>query len=71
LPVYTESDAERVRAAGWSDKAILYVITVYALCNFYNRWRTVSGMHVVSKERRRSHGKVLAQNGRVRKQTQT
>ena len=67
LPNYSELDAERVRAAGWSDEAIFYVITVGALFNFYNRWITASGVHAVSKEVHRSHGKVLAQNGYVRK----
>jgi uncharacterized peroxidase-related enzyme len=71
LPNYSEVDAERMRAAGWSDEAIFYVITVCALFNFYNRWITASGVHAVSTEGHRSHGKVLAQNGYVRKQTQS
>ncbi|MGA8103673.1 MAG: peroxidase-related enzyme [Candidatus Acidiferrales bacterium] len=69
LPNYSAVDAERVRAAGWSDEAIFNVITVCALFNFYNRWVTASGVHAVSKQGHRSHGKVLAQNGYVRKQT--
>jgi uncharacterized peroxidase-related enzyme len=69
LQNYSEVDAERVRAAGWSDEAIFYVITVCALFNFYNRWITATGVHAVSEEGHRSHGKVVAQNGYFRKQT--
>ena len=64
-------DAERVRAAGWSDEAIFYVITVCALFNFYHRWITASGVHAVSPDGHRSYGKVLAETGYVRKQAQT
>ena len=71
LPNYSEVDAERVRAAGWSDEGIFYVITVCALFSFYNRWITASGVHAVSDEGHRSYGKVLAENGYVRKQTQS
>jgi uncharacterized peroxidase-related enzyme len=70
LPGYTEADADRVRAAGWNDETIFYVITVCALFNFFNRWVTASGVHAVSEEGHRSHGKVLAQNGYVRKPAQ-
>jgi hypothetical protein len=52
-----------LRAIGWSDEAIFYTITVCALFNFYNRWITASGVHAVSEEGHRTHGKVLAQKG--------
>jgi hypothetical protein len=52
-----------LRAIGWSDEAIFYTITVCALFNFYNRWITASGVHAVSDEGHRTHGKVLAQKG--------
>jgi uncharacterized peroxidase-related enzyme len=63
LPAMTEADIQSVRAAGWSDEAIFYTITVCALFNFYNRWITASGVQAVSAEGHRVHGKVLAQKG--------
>jgi uncharacterized peroxidase-related enzyme len=58
-----ESDVQTVRAAGWDDEAIYYAISVTALFNFYNRWITSTGVHPVSDERHRSHGKVIAEKG--------
>jgi len=52
-----------LRTAGWNDEAIFHMITVCALFNFYNRWITASGVHAVSDEGHRRHGKVLAQKG--------
>jgi uncharacterized peroxidase-related enzyme len=66
LPSMTASDIDRLRAAGWDDEAIFYTITVCALFNFYNRWVTASGVHAVSEEGHRAHGKVLAHKGYVR-----
>jgi uncharacterized peroxidase-related enzyme len=63
LPAVTEADIQSVRAAGWSDEAIFYTITVCALFNFYNRWISASGVQAVSAEGHRVHGKVLAQKG--------
>jgi alkylhydroperoxidase family enzyme len=63
LPAMTETDILSVRAAGWSDEAIFYTITVCALFNFYNRWITASGVQAVSAEGHRVHGRVLAQKG--------
>src|ERR1035438_4126867 len=63
LPSITEDDVKSLRALGWNDESIYYTITVCALFNFYNRWITASGVHAVSDEGHRLHGKVLAQKG--------
>jgi uncharacterized peroxidase-related enzyme len=63
LPRMTEADVKSLRTIGWSDEAIFYTITVCALFNFYNRWITASGVHAVSEEGHRTHGKVLAEKG--------
>ena len=63
LPAITLADIDQLRAAGWNDEAVFYTITVCALFNFYNRWITASGVHAVSDEGHRLHGKVLAQKG--------
>jgi uncharacterized peroxidase-related enzyme len=66
LPSLTAADIEQLRTAGWNDEAIFYTITVCALFNFYNRWVTASGVHAVSEDGHRTHGKILAQKGYVR-----
>jgi uncharacterized peroxidase-related enzyme len=63
LPSITEEDSKTLRALGWRDESIFYTITVSALFNFYNRWITASGVHAVSDEGHRLHGKVLAHKG--------
>jgi len=63
LPSITVADIDQLRAAGWNDEAIFYTISVCALFNFYNLWVTASGVHAVSDEGHRLHGKVLAQKG--------
>jgi uncharacterized peroxidase-related enzyme len=63
LPSVTEVDVKALRSLGWNDESIYYTITVCALFNFYNRWITASGVHAVSDEGHRVHGKVLAQKG--------
>ena len=63
LPSITLADINQLKTAGWNDEAIFYTITVCALFNFYNRWITASGVHAVSDEGHRRHGKVLAQKG--------
>jgi uncharacterized peroxidase-related enzyme len=63
LPSSALADIDELRNAGWNDEAIFYTITVCALFNFYNRWITASGVHAVSEEGHRLHGKVLAQKG--------
>lgn len=63
LPQMVEDDVIKLRDLGWSDEAIYYTILVVALFNFYNRWVTTSGVHPVSEEAHRVHGKRLAANG--------
>lgn len=63
LPEMTEADVEQLRDLGWDDEAIYYTILVVSLFNFYNRWVTTSGVHPVSDEIHRLHGKRLAQSG--------
>ena len=50
-------DLEAIRAAGWSDEALYFAITVCALFNFYNRWIDASGVHAMSEEAHRVGGK--------------
>src|ERR1035438_3473430 len=63
LPAMREDDVEELRRVGWRDEAIYYTILVVALFNFYNRWVTTSGVHPVSDEVHRMHGKRLAVSG--------
>ena len=60
-------DMQPLYAAGWSDEAIYYAITVCALFNFYNRWVDASGVHPLSPEAHRAGGKRSAAHGYVRK----
>jgi alkylhydroperoxidase family enzyme len=50
-------DIERLHAAGYTDEAIYYAITVCALFNFYNRWIDASGVHPMSDEAHRQGAK--------------
>ena len=63
LPEMNEKDVAQLRDAGWNDEAIYYTILVVSLFNFYNRWITSSGVHPVSEEAHRLHGKRLALSG--------
>lgn len=63
LPAMREADIAELRGLGWNDEAIYYVIMVVALFNFYNRWVTTSGVHAVSDEIHRTHGRRLALSG--------
>ncbi len=63
LPEMNEDDVARLRDLGWNDEAIYYTIMVVGLFNFYNRWITTSGVHPVSDEAHRLHGKRLALSG--------
>ena len=63
LPEMKEEDIARLRTVGWNDEAIYYTILVVSLFNFYNRWITTSGVHPVSEEAHRLHGKRLALSG--------
>lgn len=65
-PAIQPADLERARAAGWSDDALYFAITVCALFNFYNRWIDASGVHRLSEEAHRAGGKRSAKGGYVR-----
>jgi alkylhydroperoxidase family enzyme len=62
----THADLDTVRAAGWSDQALYFAITVCALFNFYNRWIDATGVHALSDEAHRQGAKRSAQSGYVR-----
>jgi len=59
----TADDMKPLYAAGWTDEAIYYAITVCALFNFYNRWIDATGVHAMSEEAHREFGKRTAQHG--------
>jgi len=63
----TPEDMQPLHAAGWTDEAIYFAITVCALFNFYNRWVDASGVHALSPEAHREGGKRSAAHGYVRK----
>ncbi len=56
-------DFAPARAAGWSDEALYFAITVCALFNFYNRWIDAGGVHALSDEAHRQGGKRIATQG--------
>lgn len=62
----TAADLDHVRAAGWTDEAIYFAITVCALFNFYNRWIDATGVHALSDEAHRIGGKRMASQSYVR-----
>jgi len=65
-PAMTGGDLDAARAAGWTDEALYFAITVCALFNFYNRWIDASGVHAMSEEAHRAGGKRMATQGYVR-----
>jgi alkylhydroperoxidase family enzyme len=60
------ADLETARAAGWSDEALYFAITVCALFNFYNRWIDATGVHALSDEAHRLGGQRSAKSGYAR-----
>ena len=65
-PTMTGADLDAARAAGWTDEALYFAITVCALFNFYNRWIDASGVHALSDEAHRQGGKRSALHGYCR-----
>jgi hypothetical protein len=65
-PALTAADFDDARAAGWTDEALYFAITVCALFNFYNRWIDATGVHALSDEAHREGGRRSAQHGYVR-----
>ncbi len=66
-PSITPDDIQPLHAAGWSDEAIYFAITVCALFNFYNRWVDSVGVHAMSEEAHRQFGIRTATHGYTRK----
>lgn len=60
-------DIDALHAAGWTDEALYYAVTVCALFNFYNRWIDATGVHALSDEAHRQGGLRSADSGYVRK----
>jgi alkylhydroperoxidase family enzyme len=65
-PNITMADLDAARAAGWTDEAIYFAITVCALFNFYNRWIDATGVHALSDEAHRLGGRRTAAHGYAR-----
>lgn len=65
-PRVTPADSESLRAAGWTDEAIYFAITVCSLFNFYNRWIDATGVHAMSDAAHREGGKRMAAQGYAR-----
>ena len=56
-PRITAADLDTARAAGWTDEALYFAITVCALFNFYNRWIDATGVCALSDEAHREGGR--------------
>ena len=65
-PRMTAADLDQARAAGWSDEALYFAITVCAMFNFYNRWIDAAGVHALSDEAHRQGAKRSALHGYAR-----
>jgi alkylhydroperoxidase family enzyme len=63
----TPADMQPLYAAGWTDEAIYYAITICALFNFYNRWVDAAGVPALSDEAHCQNAKRSAAMGYVRK----
>lgn len=65
-PNISAADIAPLHAAGWTDEAIYFAITVCALFNFYNRWIDATGVHAMSEAAHRLGGKRMATQGYAR-----
>ena len=65
-PTLTATDLDAARAAGWSDEALYFAITVCALFNFYTRWITGLGVPQMSDTAHRAQRQSLAARGYTR-----
>ena len=65
-PAIGPADLEVARAAGWTDEALYFAITVCALFNFYNRWIDATGVHALSDEAHKQGARRSAQSGYAR-----
>ena len=60
-----ESDAESVRAAGWTDEALYDAITVVSLFQFYNAWIDATGVGDMPAMAYEMSGQRLATQGYI------
>ena len=60
------ADLDDVRAAGWTDEALYFAVTICALFNFFNRWIDATGVHAMSDAAHREGGKRMATSGYAR-----
>ena len=65
-PQITPAHMQPLYAAGWSDDAIYYAVTVCSLFNFYNRWIDATGVHAMPDRDHREAGPRMARAGYVR-----
>jgi hypothetical protein len=65
-PAMTRAVLDSARAAGWTDEALYFAITVCALFNFYNKWIDAAGVHAMSDEAHRLGAARSALHGYVR-----
>ena len=65
-PRMAPADLAEGRAAGWTDEALYFAITVCALFNFYNRWIDATGVHALSDDAHRQGAKRSAVHGYAR-----
>lgn len=65
-PRMAPADFAPARAAGWTDEALYFAITVCALFNFYNRWIDATGVHALSDDAHREGARRSAAAGYVR-----
>lgn len=65
-PRMAAEDFDPARAAGWTDEALYFAVTVCALFNFYNRWIDAAGVHALSDESHREGAKRSAAMGYAR-----
>lgn len=66
-PEITADDMQPLYAAGWTDEAIYYAITVCALFNFYNRWIDAASVAAMSEDAHKTFGARTAEHGYLRK----
>ena len=60
-----DTDAETVRAAGWTDEALYDAITVVSLFQFYNNWIDATGVSDMPAMAYEMSGQRLATQGYV------
>ena len=60
------ADLDDVRAAGWTDEALYFAVTICALFNFFNRWIDATGVHAMSDAAHREGAKRMATSGYAR-----